>query len=95
MSDTAKIKAASKRGGLPDVWSVEVQSLCKEISTLRRGAKDLARCIEQFVEWLDREMKKPSSVERGQRIAQACNEIELAKDCIKHRIGLPIKIKRK
>ena len=95
MLNISKIKAASKRGGLPDVWAVEVQSMCKEISTLRRGAKDLAMIVELFIEWLDQEMKKPSSFERGQRIAHACNEVELAKDRVKHRLGLPLRKRRR
>lgn len=40
--------------------------------------------IEQFAAWMDVEMKKPSTHERGCRLATALSGVELQKDLAKH-----------
>ena len=60
---------------------------CREC---RNYLKDLIRVTEAFITWIDSEMKKPSTVERGKRIASACNALKMQKDLAKL-FGLPRK----
>lgn len=61
----------------------------KEARELRKHLKVITEGVVQFLQWLDAEMKKPSSVERGQRIAQAAGALELANDQALH-FGLDV-----
>lgn len=56
----------------------------------RKELRDLVKTVELALQMIDREMKQPSSVEQGQRIATICNGLELQKDIAK-RYGLPRK----
>lgn len=48
----------------------------------------LCHNIDEFLSWMDMEMKKPSSHERGSRIATACNALDLVNQRAKL-FGLP------
>lgn len=47
----------------------------------------LVRGVEVFIGWMDAEMKRPPSEDRGKRIARALNSLEMSKDIAK-RFGL-------
>ena len=51
-----------------------------EMRRARRVLSDLVVAIEMFIAALDVEMKKPSTNERGGRIAVLLNSLEIAKD---------------
>ncbi len=59
----------------------------RTIKTLRKSLKDLVSACEQSISALDAEMKKPSTPERGGRVAKITNFLELQKDMSK-RFGL-------
>ena len=50
---------------------------CREI---RKYLKALVDYNAAMITWIDAEMKKPSTVERGQRFAKVLNELELEND---------------
>ena len=52
---------------------------CKYEVALRKLVND----NQQFMRWLDAEMVKPTSVERGRRIAQALNSLGMAVDQVR------------
>lgn len=45
--------------------------------------RELIAAVENHIKALDREMKAPSTVQRGERIAALINQLELAKDLAK------------
>jgi len=47
----------------------------------------LVKSVEDYLDWLDAEMKQPSSSQRGKRIAASSNALEIVKDMAK-RFGL-------
>lgn len=71
---------------------------CKEqrraIRELRKYLKQLVSACEQSITALDSEMEKPSTHERGGRVAKITNFLELNKDQAK-RFGLGITAKAK
>lgn len=58
---------------------------CKEA---KRYLRLLIKSVEAYVKMVDAEMKKPSSVERGERIAELTNSLDMSKDIAK-RFGVP------
>ncbi len=52
----------------------------KECKKLRKYLQDLTKNVKVCLNALDEEMKKPSDVERGRRIAKICNALEMAND---------------
>lgn len=52
----------------------------RELRNLRAHLRDLVECARVSIAALDEEMKKPSTVERGKRIAKITNYLEMAKD---------------
>lgn len=57
---------------------------------LRKDFKALTDKVKAFLAALDREMKQPSSPERGSRIANLANALNMANDSAR-RYGLDIK----
>lgn len=52
----------------------------KEIKRLRKALVDLTRDVGLCLSVIDGIMRERESHERGRRIAQACNALEMAKD---------------
>lgn len=52
----------------------------REIRKLRKHLRDLTSVVRRGVKALDAEMKRPATSERGTRVAQVCNALELAND---------------
>jgi hypothetical protein len=52
----------------------------KEVRNLRKYLTDLTKSVKICLNAFDEEMKKPSSNERGKRIAQICNALEMEND---------------
>lgn len=50
---------------------------------LYRDLRALVRATEAFIDALDVEMRKPSTVDRGRRIAALSNALELHKDTVR------------
>lgn len=48
--------------------------------TREREFKNLCRQVAAFIALMDSEMKKPSNEDRGKRIADLCNKLEIAND---------------
>ena len=55
----------------------------REMKKLRKSLKALVSACEQSISALDAEMKKPSTPERGGRVAKITNFLELQKDMSK------------
>lgn len=64
-----------------------IRKLRRERTALRDQLRDLTCTVSRAIAALDAEMQQPSTVERGKRIAQICNGMQLANDCAK-RFGL-------
>jgi hypothetical protein len=62
----------------------DVKALQKQNREYKKALKILTRTVKSFIELLDAEMKKPSSFERGKRIASWCNAAEMTNDKIRH-----------
>ena len=61
-----------------------------ECRDCRKYLRQLVTTVESTLAWIDDEMKKPSNVERGKRIAAYCNNLEMQKDLAK-RFGLGVR----
>ena len=59
----------------------------RELRHAKKYLRELTRAVTQALAALDAEMKKPSTNERGQRIAKISNFLELQNDLAK-RFGL-------
>jgi hypothetical protein len=59
---------------------------------LRKYLTALVETVEQYVRAIDAEMRGPSTVERGSRIARLTNALEMQKDSAKH-FGLGIDLR--
>ena len=59
----------------------------KKLRDARKHLRDLTRGVEACLRAIDAEMAKPSSCERGKRIAAICNKLNLCNDIAK-RYGL-------
>lgn len=60
----------------------------------KRYLRELTEAVKACLDALDAEMKQPSTVDRGRRIAQICNKLNIAND-IARRFGLGIDFKDK
>jgi hypothetical protein len=49
-----------------------------------KNGRDFMYCVYLFMAWLDDEMKKPSTADRGMRVAKAMNSLELNADRFAH-----------
>lgn len=64
----------------------------REIRNLKKHLKELTTTVRRCIDALDAELQKPSSVERGSRIAAITNALELANDSARHfGLGEPLK----
>ena len=61
----------------------EERLTCKRCRKYQKTLKGFIVFIEQYLKALDAEMQKPSTYERGQRIAHLSNMLEIQKDLIK------------
>lgn len=70
--------------------SPEVRDLTRTLRDRTRYLRQLVANIDQYIDWMDREMAKPEPdrVKRGSRIAQALNALDMANQGVK-RFGLP------
>ena len=59
----------------------------RQIRTLRQYLRNLTRDVGYCLDALANEMRTPSTVERGKRIAAICNKLNLSNDSAK-RYGL-------
>lgn len=64
-----------------------LRALRRERTDLRIQLRDLTFSVTRAIAALDAEMQQPSTVERGKRIAQICNGLQLANDIAK-RFGI-------
>jgi hypothetical protein len=84
----------SKPKATPKISDVEssadkLRQARSEARKLRDSLTTLTTTVLNFLGHLDREMKKPSTVERGERIAVLCNAVEMANDSARY-FGLGI-----
>jgi len=48
----------------------------------KKALKELTKMVAIYLSHIDKEMKKPSSVDKGKNIAKICNELEMGNDSI-------------
>ena len=70
-----------------------MRDMTAERNKLRRELLQLVETVESFLVLVDAEMQKPSTVNRGSRVANLCNVLEFSKDTAK-RYGLGKSLKR-
>lgn len=56
----------------------------KDLKKLRKESLQFAADIYRFISWMDEEMKKHSTEERGKRIASGLNGLEMCVDRFTH-----------
>jgi predicted oxidoreductase len=61
-------------------WEEEARKNRKEVLKYRKDLKELVTLIDAALTAIDVEMKKPSTMERGKKIARICNALEFKKD---------------
>lgn len=76
-----------KHGELLDKMSAERLTYMRQARELRKHLRDLTATVKICLEHLDAEMAKPSSPERGGKIARISNALNLQND-IARRFGL-------
>lgn len=54
-----------------------------ELRSTRKALRQLSDDVKAFLAALDVEMRKPSSLERGQRVATAANALNLRNDTVR------------
>ena len=55
-----------------------------EIKLYKKYLKELVKVVSDAVEALDKVMQQPSTFERGKKIAQISNTLDVAKDIARH-----------
>lgn len=73
--------------------TVDVKKLRRQLRDRTQYLRIMCRDVVAFLAWMDREMVKPSTHERGKRIAQACNALDLSVQSAR-RFGLGKGVKR-
>jgi len=68
------------------------KALKRENRELKSHLRALTEVTDKFLVMLDAEMNKPSSNERGRRIAKMCNYLNINNDAAKH-FGLKVPLK--
>jgi len=63
-----------------------------KVSIERKHLMDLTQAVGNFLTTLDRLMRTPSTIKRGQDITQLCNALELTNDLARH-FGLGIDLR--
>lgn len=61
---------------------------------LGKYLRELTRVVLEHLSEIDKEMRGPSTLERGRRIAALCNQLELANDRARH-FGLGDSLKKR
>ena len=61
----------------------DVRILQRTLRERTRYLKGLSKQVDQFLAWMDVEMTKPSTYDRGRRIAQAQNALDMANQHVK------------
>ncbi len=56
----------------------------KDLKKLLKESTNFSREIYRFIGWMDAEMKRPSTDERGKRLARAINGLEMFADKFSH-----------
>ncbi len=75
---------------MPKGIPLSAEKLClKSRNELKKHLVDLTNAVMKSIEVLDVEMKSPSDVDRGRRIAKICNYLEMANDSARY-FGLGI-----
>lgn len=73
-----------------------MSNLRRENRRHKKYLKDLVGAVRLFLGELDVEMRKPSTVERGRRIAELSNALEFGNDEAWHfGLGKPLRKKKK
>lgn len=70
--------------------AVELRRKKHELRAMKKHLRDLSAVVGQCVTALDAEMKQPSTVARGSRIANITNALQLQND-IARRFGLGVR----
>jgi len=70
-----------------DELRAELRKTKRELNETRKRADIFAVACGSFVKWLDTEMLRASTTERGSRTAHALNELELRKDLLRQFLG--------
>jgi hypothetical protein len=69
--------------------------LRQECIKLRKELESLCTTTGAFLFYLDKEMLKPSDMERGKRIAKLCNALQIQNDIAMHIVlKIPFKSKK-
>jgi len=67
----------------------------KDARKLRAALKELTQAVAVSVALIDQEMHKPSTVDRGKRMAALTGHLEMANDVARHiHLGEPFPLKR-
>jgi hypothetical protein len=61
-------------------WKEEARKNRKEALKYRKALKELVDGVNIAIEAMDVEMKKPSTLERGKKVARICNFLDYKKD---------------
>lgn len=64
--------------------SAQNAARCSECRRLRKSLESMTKYVQAFLGALDVEMRKPSSPERGKRIAEISNKLDMANDHIRY-----------
>lgn len=77
------IEAADRLTAVIHQLRKHARLVTRQLRERTRYLRSLVVTVDQFLTWMDVEMKKPTSLERGKRIAQAMNSLDLANQSVK------------
>lgn len=87
---TSELLRPLGRGGKPKP-TLEEQALRTTLKKVEKYLTTLVTACETHLRHMEKEMHRPSSPERGGRIARLCNALEFSKDSAKHfGLNLPL-----
>jgi hypothetical protein len=70
-----------------DELRADLRKTKRELNETRKRANMFVANVELFIAWLDEEMRRPSNVERGSRVAKAINSLAMSKDMLRLFLG--------
>jgi hypothetical protein len=74
----------------------KTRAAAAEIRKYRNSLVAVTNAVRTFLHALDGEMKLPSTVDRGKRIAALCNQLEMANDNARYfGLGIDFRMDRK
>jgi hypothetical protein len=76
----SRVFRAARGGKAQGMTEQEIRAMKKEARELRKCLENLTMTVRQFIHLLDSEMKNPSDVARGRRIAKLQNSLEWVND---------------